>query len=74
MNKDLSNTLSQKFVLGERSSTKAPVTLTKDDFKRIYELNNSNSFSVMREKSIERSEKLGIKSKITLDRLPDQII
>lgn len=72
MNKDLLNGLNQKLVLGERSTTKNDVTLTKDDFKKVYELRNSNSFSLWRDKSVQRVDKKGY-NKITLDKLSDPV-
>jgi len=52
LSKDVANNVTQKLVLGERNTAKNNVTLTKDDFKKAYELNNNNSFSVFRENSI----------------------
>jgi hypothetical protein len=74
LSKDVANNITQKLVLGERNTTKNDVTLTKDDFKKAYELNNNNSFSVFRENSIQRSDKTGSKSKIFLDKITDPII
>jgi len=60
-------------VLGEKSTAKN-VTLTKDDFKKVYDLSNYNSISVMRENSVQRGEKAGSKNKIMLEKISDPIL
>ena len=65
--------MNPKLVLGEKSTAKN-VTLTKNDLKKVYELRNSDSFSVWRERSVQRQKNIEINSKITLDKLSDPII